>query len=459
MDNDCIPNMVDSKHGIRVGIMGAPSSSGNRGVLALGSALAGLCIDSKPGVTVSLLGSSREGGSILMRPHGQPVQIPITHWRMAPNSAPRYHLLVIVLMSVIYRLVPLKWFRNWISGLIPWIGAVRQLTAVGDVRGGDSFSDIYGIKRFLLASLPSWSVILVRGEMVHFPQTYGPFRTRTARMIARFLLKRSSAVVARDKESQQIAQNLVGDVLEVGISPDVAFALHSDRITSFEAEPPIDGALPANTIGINVNGLMFNGGYTRRNMFGLKMDYKAFLTGLVGGMAGATSAEFLLVPHTYAPVGDIESDNDACQQLRQALPPEVRSRVRIVTGEYDAHQLKGIIRQLDFFIGSRMHSCIAALSQGVPCVGVAYSMKFKGVFESVGMEDWVVDGRQVSESQAIERILGLYRSRDDVRAELGASAEAARSRLKEVFANLIHGGHGKAAIARSRDCAEESLVC
>ena len=47
---------------------------------------------------------------------------------------------------------------------------------------------------------------------------------------------------------------------------------------------------------------------------------------------------------------------------------------------------KAVIGQCDFFIGSRMHACIAALSQGVPCVGVAYSMKFAGVFDTVGME-------------------------------------------------------------------------
>ncbi len=445
MGKGCNPSAVDSNAVVRVGIMGAPSSSGNRGVLALGASLAALCIDARRGVSVCLLGSSREGGAIRMRPHGRSVQIPIIHWRMAPNSSPKHHLVVILLMSILYRLIPIAGVRSWISGLIPWIGVVRCLTVVGDVRGGDSFSDIYGIKRFLIASMPSWSVILVRGEIVHFPQTYGPFRTRTARTIARFLLRRSSAVIARDRESQRVAQALVGDVLEVGISPDVAFALHPDRLVTFQAEPPLEGGLPKTTIGINVNGLMFNGGYTRRNMFGLKMDYKVFLTDLLSAMASVTSSSFLLVPHTLAPAGDIESDNDACHQLRMALPPAVRSRVRIVTGEYDAHQIKGIISQLDFFVGSRMHSCIAALSQGVPCVGVAYSMKFKGVFESVGMEDWVVDGRHLDEMHAIERVVELYGSRESVRSGLAADAEAARSRLTEFFAGLIESGMERAA--------------
>jgi polysaccharide pyruvyl transferase WcaK-like protein len=83
-----------------------------------------------------------------------------------------------------------------------------------------------------------------------------------------------------------------------------------------------------------------------------------------------------------------------------------------------------------------MHSCIAALSQGVPCVGVAYSMKFAGVFESVGMGDWVVDGRSVGNAAAVERILELYRGREAVRESLKAAGDRARDELREVFRGI-----------------------
>jgi polysaccharide pyruvyl transferase WcaK-like protein len=91
-----------------------------------------------------------------------------------------------------------------------------------------------------------------------------------------------------------------------------------------------------------------------------------------------------------------------------------------------------------------MHSCIAALSQGVPCVGVAYSMKFRGVFESVGMEDWVVDARELDADQAVARVMELYRTRDGIRDELAANADAARVRLKEVFAGILNTAAGNA---------------
>jgi polysaccharide pyruvyl transferase WcaK-like protein len=234
-----------------------------------------------------------------------------------------------------------------------------------------------------------------------------------------------------------VAQELVGDLKQVQLSPDVAFSLEVVRPAELQVEPPLTGSMPAGVIGLNVNGLMYNGGYSRKNMFGLTLQYAEFLTSLITALLAEHSGELWLIPHTFAAVGNVESDPDASTRVRESLPPALQERVRIVTKEYDAHELKGIIGQCDFFIGSRMHSCIAALSQGVPCVGVAYSMKFAGVFESVGMEEWVVDGREFSNSEAIARVLELYHRRDEVREDLARRADDARKQLKEVFREIV----------------------
>ena len=417
--------------------MGTPVASGNRGVLALGAALVDLCFTAAPDGDVRYLLVHRPWEDVRVRTRGGVRMVPVTTCRMSHRSKLRDHLLWILAMSFVYRFVPFERIRGGIRRSTPWIGTVAAANLVGDVRGGDSFSDIYGLKRFCLAFLPVLSVLLIKGSIVHFPQTYGPFSTRTSRFLAGFLLRRSSMVIARDLKSQSIAQELVGSRLKVRLSPDVAFALHSEAPENFSMDPLLEGVLPAGTIGVNVNGLMFNGGYHGGNMFGLKLDYRAFVPALISRLLAKTTADILLVPHTLAEPGDPESDNDACRLARELLTPEEQLRVRIVTGDYDAHQLKGIIRQCDFFIGSRMHSCIAALSQGVPCVGVAYSMKFAGVFESVGMEDWVIDGRAVDSEGTITETLRLYASRGAMKSGLVERADQARQRLGEVFSEII----------------------
>lgn len=424
---------------MRILIMGTPVESGNRGVTALGASIVDLCFGAAPNAEVGYLLVHRPSNDLLIHTRSGFREVSVITCRMSHHSAIRDHLGWILIMSFIYRFLPSRKIRSLIHKNTPWIASVADADLVGDVRGGDSFSDIYGLKRFFLAFLPVLTVILVKGSIVHFPQTYGPFRTRSARIIARFLLRRSSAVIARDRESQRIAQEMIGPSLSVKLSPDVAFSLYSKVPSELLVEPPLLGELAKDTIGINVNGLMYNGGYSRDNMFGLKLDYRAFLPDLIRKLLRDNHADVLLVPHTIAASGDPESDNEACRSVRDTLPVELQSRVGIVIGDYDAHQLKGIIGQCDFFVGARMHSCIAALSQGVPCVGVAYSMKFGGVFDSVGMLDWVVDGRVTDSEEAIKSIQNLYQSRESVRQVLAYNSEQARQKLSEVFRQLVDG--------------------
>lgn len=422
----------------KIGLMGTPISSGNRGVQALGEALARLCMKSAPNAEICLFESHRKSGSVVMRPNGNEISIPIIHWRMSPKCHPRDHIFVITLFSFIYRFIPLKLVRKWIARSIPWIKALETTDLIGDVRGGDSFSDIYGIQRLIVATLPVMSVIFVKRKIVLFPQTYGPFKSRTARWVARWTVKHASFVVARDKESQRIAQELAGTHKKVLLSPDVAFALHADSVEQalFDYNDTPE-PVPKNAIGLNINGLMFNGGYTEKNMFGLKMDYRSFAAELLVKLLGLHTGPIILIPHTYAPAGNIESDNEACRIIKQGLPPALQSRVKIVTGDYDAHQLKGIIKQCVFFIGSRMHSCIAALSQDVPCIGIAYSMKFRGVFETVGSQNWIIDARKLNNDQALEQVGILYAAREEHSITLSAKTDATRKELSHIFNNII----------------------
>ena len=179
---------------------------------------------------------------------------------------------------------------------------------------------------------------------------------------------------------------------------------------------------------------MFNGGYTRKNMFGLKLDYPTFLVRLLERLLENPDRQVLLVPHTFAPPTSVESDPAACRSIRAQLPAALQARVHLVEGEYDQSEIKAVIGGCDFFI---MHACIAALSQGIPAIGVAYSKKFRGVFETVGAADSIIDGRELDVAQAVNRALELYAQREVTRARLVTSVPTAQARLRTVFADLV----------------------
>ena len=425
---------------MRIGILGTPTTSGNRGVQALSESLCRLCLQSHSNVELKIYDSGSEN-HVYIRPTGSSLRIKKVNWRLSPKSRFSQNLIVILFFSVLYRILSFRSFRCWISNTIPWIRELENTDLVGDVRGGDSFSDIYGLKRYLIATLPVVSVIAVKNSIVLFPQTYGPYKNWLSRVIAKWIIRHSHTIIARDEHSRAAALAFTRKDQSVILSPDVAFCLQAIPSEHLAIDPPIEPEKPKVVIGLNINGLMYNGGYNGKNMFGLKLDYKDYIKKLLTNLLSDQEIHVLIVPHTIAPKGDVESDNGASYEMRDTLDDQLKDRVHIVANtDLDAHEIKSVISGCNAFVGSRMHSCIAALSQGVPCVGVAYSMKFLGVFESVGMGNWVVDAKEFDTRSAVTQTLKLLEGFEDNKQKLVTESYEAQSRLREVFRDLVSSG-------------------
>jgi colanic acid/amylovoran biosynthesis protein len=70
---------------------------------------------------------------------------------------------------------------------------------------------------------------------------------------------------------------------------------------------------------------------------------------------------------------------------------------------------------MDIFIGTRMHSNVFALSEGVPLVAIEYRFKTRGIMQMLGLERWVVDIEQVDGPGLIEILEAAWMERDTLR--------------------------------------------
>ncbi|MCK5508625.1 MAG: polysaccharide pyruvyl transferase family protein [Desulfobacterales bacterium] len=235
-----------------------------------------------------------------------------------------------------------------------------------EISGGDSFSDIYGIQRPRLLNLYHAKAARDGKPLVFLPQTIGPFKSNKAKKIASKSLSYASHVFVRDpisfkKALKFIVQNKVTQTI------DMAFFMDYDSQKK-------DIGMPR--IGINPSGLLWNGGYTGDNQFGLKTDYKELVARIIEELSNR-KYEIVLVPHVlHGPGYHIEDDYKVCKWLQHKY-----SFCKIAPFFYTPVEAKSFISGLDLLIGSRMHCCIAAYSSGVPIYPLAYSRKFKGLFK------------------------------------------------------------------------------
>ena len=143
--------------------------------------------------------------------------------------------------------------------------------------------------------------------------------------------------------------------------------------------PPRDGG-PVR-VGLNVSGLLMNGGYTGKNMFGLTTDYPALIREILRRFTAMEGVETHLVGHVISESQPVEDDFRASEALAEEFPGAV-----LAPRFASPSEAKSYIAGMDFFMGARMHACIAAFSSGVPVIPMAYSRKFAGLFGTLGYE-------------------------------------------------------------------------
>lgn len=295
--------------------------------------------------------------------------------------------------------------------------AVRDSDLVIDIGGGDSFADIYGRRRLKQMFLMKYMTHLSGRPLVLAPQTFGPFERGRSKFLARQSIRLSAITATRDDMSTACLRDMgiKGRIIEAS---DVALRLPYDPPVNHRDGGPV-------RVGINVSGLLMSGGYTRDNMFGLKMDYPQLIRDLLQRFADHPDpCEIHLVAHVISwKRGAIEDDYAANLKLQEEFP-----FVEVAPAFSSPGEAKSYIAGLDFFTGARMHACIAAFSSGVPVAPMAYSRKFAGLFGSLG-HDVTVDCTSQSADEVLAGIFDAY----DRRAELARTQKIA---LETGFARL-----------------------
>jgi len=425
---------------VTVALLGASFDTGNLGVSALAESSIKCILTTWPDARVVLLGSGREAKSYDMELFGRKIEVKELPIRFSKNLFLPNHICILLLQALVFKLLPFKKVENALRCGNSYFEEILDIDVIADITGGDSFCDIYGLRRFLYGFLRKWFVILLGKKFIMLPQTYGPFKHKLSKVMARYLLRHADIIYSRDKEGiDQVRSLFNGDVHEdkLKLAGDVAFVLDEREPKSLDVGGVFDSGKEGQiVVGFNVSGLLYNGGYTQNNMFGLKVDYRELVEMVIGGLLEKEKVSVLLVPHVFPPSGyEVESDPDACREVYEKLSSTYPGRIFLAKGNYDQGEIKYIIGLCDFFVGSRMHSCIAAMSQGVPAVGIAYSKKFRGVFESVGVEWCVAEACNQDCDQILEMVEKCFAQRSTINQRLVEMLPGVKEEIMSVFAN------------------------
>ena len=308
-------------------------------------------------------------------------------------------------------------FRELVRPGGPVARNIAKCDIIFDIGGGDSFTDIYGKRRFLTIWWAKIRALAAGKPLVIAPQTIGPFSSYWSRLFARLALNRARFIVSRDHPSTDFISKLGvrGEVIE---ATDLAMRL------SFSSPEPRDENSKKTKVGLNVSGLLFNGGYNRSNQFMLRVDYQALVVRVIEYFLSNDDTELYLIGHVQSDRILVEDDQRVAEKLSRDFPKA------IVAPRFSSPvEAKSYISSMDFFVGSRMHATIAAFSSGVPVIPMAYSRKFSGVFGTLGYYRGI-DMRSDDLESAMDKILEGFSEREAVKLEIDVAMDGVQRRIE-----------------------------
>ncbi len=416
----------------KVLLLGATFNTDNMGVGALAAGALTALIAKYPDADISFLDYGKEPKTSNIDIADKNISVPLINLRFSwkiflPNNIV-YLLFMALLIKGLGRNLSKKIIEN-----NHWLKTISEADIAVAVSGGDSFSDIYGLNRFFYVTLPQLLIIIMGNRLILLPQTIGPFKGGLSQAIAKFIMHYAEIIYSRDIEGTYEAKSLLKlneNNSKVRFCHDMGFVVEPHRpkpIDLIDVNENVLVSAGRPLIGLNVSGLLLLGGYSKNNMFNLKVDYQTLIESIIKHLIEAHQANVLLVPHVFG--SQEESDSFAVSEIYKNLKDKYPNRLFCVRGLYDQNEIKYIIGRCDFFIGSRMHACIGALSQAIPAIGVSYSKKFIGVFESIGVGYLVADPRQLSIEETLKIIDEAFVEREEIKIYLQATIPVIKEKI------------------------------
>ena len=314
-------------------------------------------------------------------------------------------------------------FTMLICSKLGWLGSklnygiklIDTCDAVLDISGGDSFSDIYGRERFNNINRPKQIAINRKKFLILLPQTYGPYNDNNVIDKAKNSVRNANVSWARDEDSYNNLKKLLGENfsskthhcgvdMAFGLEPLNPNELISDHINEWINNKDRDIPL----VGINVSGLIYNDIEKSITSYGFKANYKHLVNNFVQWLLENTRSRIILISHVMDVVGHFESDFQACNDILSSVKGKYRDRVIVSPAVLNESQVKWLISKMNWFCGTRMHSTIAGLSSLVPTASISYSDKTKGVFETCGQGNHVIDPRMVDTNEATSLLINSF---------------------------------------------------
>jgi polysaccharide pyruvyl transferase WcaK-like protein len=270
--------------------------------------------------------------------------------------------------------------------------------------GGGFYNDNYWV------ALPGRLCHLLIGKLLGKPvvisaHSFGPFKSRTAQILAYLGLNMTDALCVRDSASLQTLKALKIQNKKIYKVADSAWLV--DKIAEEQARRLLEAQMVdlAQPMLISLSARRWGYYHTVGNSEG----HACYVNALARSLD-------IIIEKYQALIIYLSTCHEPDRQVGLEIKHQLKyqDRFHIIKGEYDPSQLKGIYNLMSLHIGTRMHSVILALSAGTPSIGISYEPKLVSLMEELGLQEFVIDIENVEARRIVSMVEMMMAKREQV---------------------------------------------
>jgi len=345
------------------------------------------------------------------------VTLSLVGWIQKKKNFMTFRFLWVILYCLIpvitFRIIRRPVFLPFSKDLRVTVEAFIQADLIVSTAGGYLYSHRRG--GALLVTMYTMALALLANKPLYlFPQSYGPFRYRYEFWLANKLLKKARILMVRERASLDHLLNCGIQESECYVIPDVAFAFKgsptSDAIEWLEMH---EMSRQKGTPLLGVTSIDWGAQYQYFNNQGA---YEEALSAAICYFISQYHGKVLLLAQCWGP-SIAEDDRISAKRIKQRVS-DLGFTTLLVEKPLPPDLLKSVLGQMDMLIGTRMHSNIFALSQGIPVIPIGYLHKTIGIAQSAGIENWVIDINELNGQILINKLSQLFTEKETVQTHL-----------------------------------------
>lgn len=257
------------------------------------------------------------------------------------------------------------------------------------------------------------------------PNSFGPFHGFGVEKIVRNILKKCRLVSVRESISSKMLDEIG---VENDLYPDLGFFLNKNN-KEYDEVSIIRRKYPAyKLVGITARPYRFPSSDNPTQ------KYRNYIQSMILFSKWLYSNYYIpvFVEHTLSEKTH-ESDGNCIAEIVSDLP---QNEYAILSNkEYTCKDLKAIYSEFDYVVGTRFHSVIFSMAEGVPSIAITYGgNKGEGIMHDLELSEYAIPMSEFTAEKAIFSFTKLFENRELVSTRLADS----KLHLEERYRHLIN---------------------